>query len=154
MKEIKVDFLYFDLSVCDRCQQTEGNLTDAINELSPVLSSIGYVIEVESINITTKELAVKHRFLSSPTIRINGRDIADGVKENCCDDCGSLCGESVDCRVFSFGGVDYNSPPKGMIIDAVLRSIYTKACCERQAKYTFPKNLEVFFTPKGANDNE
>ena len=30
-KQIKIDFLYLDLNVCERCQGTETNLDAAIN---------------------------------------------------------------------------------------------------------------------------
>ena len=69
-KKVNIEFLYLDLSVCERCQGTESNLDSAIKDLSAVLQSAGYEVEVSKINITSPELAIKHEFLSSPTIRV------------------------------------------------------------------------------------
>lgn len=97
-KKMVIDFLYLDLDTCVRCQGTESNLDVAISEVSAVLKSAGFEVSVNKINITTPELATKYEFLSSPTIRINGNDIALDVTETACLDCGDICGDSVDCR--------------------------------------------------------
>ena len=94
-RQIIIDFLYLDLSVRKRCQGTETNLYDAVNEVSTVLSEAGFEIVVNKININSRELAIKNHFLSSPTIRVNGRDIALEVKESSCKECGDLCGDCV-----------------------------------------------------------
>ena len=38
-KEVKIEFLYLDLSVCERCQGTESNLDEAIQDISQVLKA-------------------------------------------------------------------------------------------------------------------
>jgi len=38
-KQLLIDFLYLDLSVCERCQGTDKNLEDAIQDVSCVLKS-------------------------------------------------------------------------------------------------------------------
>ncbi len=40
-KEIIIEFLYLDLSVCERCQNTDSSLDRAVEELSTVLKSAG-----------------------------------------------------------------------------------------------------------------
>jgi hypothetical protein len=146
-KHITIDFLYLDLSVCKRCQGAQNNLDLAIDEVVNVLDAAGYEIIVNKININTKQLAIKHEFLSSPTIRVNGNDIAMNVHESTCQDCGDLCGDSVDCRVWHYEGTDYNEPPKAMIINAILKEIYTehKELQKPKIDYELPSNLETFF---------
>lgn len=146
-KQLIIDFLYLDLSVCERCQGAEKNLDEAINEVSVVLKAAGFDIVVNKINITSKELAIKYEFLSSPTIRVNGNDIEVEVKESCCQDCGNLCGDNVDCRVWVYEGVEYNEPPKAMIINAIFKEIYggRKADSVKKSDYVLPNNLKVFF---------
>ena len=61
--KITIDFLYLDLSVCIRCQGAE---TD---------------VHVNKINVNSKELAITHKFLSSPTIRVNGHDFSCRLKK-------------------------------------------------------------------------
>lgn len=146
-KIITVDFLYLDLSVCERCRGTDSNLDDAISDVSSVLTAAGYNVVVNKVNIHSAALAEKHAFLSSPTIRINGRDIEVAVRESNCSDCGDLCGDSVDCRVFTYEGNDYDSPPKAMIVNAILREVYgSKAEPSKPADpYVLPENLRMFF---------
>lgn len=123
-KQLVVDFLYLDLSVCERCEGTENNLDEALDEVSGVLKAAGFEIVVNKINIISKELAIKHQFLSSPTIRINGNDIELEVRESSCKECGDLCGDDVDCRIWVHEGIEYNEPPKAMIINAILKEVY------------------------------
>jgi hypothetical protein len=146
-KRLLIDFLYLDLSVCTRCQGADNNLTQAIDEVSGVLEAAGFEIVVNKINVTTKELAIKHQFLSSPTIRINGTDINLEVKESTCRECGDLCGDDIDCRVWVYEGVEYTEPPKAMIINAILKAVYSehKANTVIRNEYQLPDNLRRFF---------
>ncbi|GAA0717038.1 hypothetical protein GCM10008905_02200 [Clostridium malenominatum] len=146
-KIITIDFLYLDLSVCERCQGAENNLDKAIDEVSGVLKAAGFEIIVNKINVISKELAIKYEFLSSPTIRINGNDIELEVKESSCKECGDLCGDDVDCRIWMHEGVEYNEPPKEMIINAILKEVYgdRKADTVKKGEYVLPYDLQVFF---------
>lgn len=142
-----IDFLYLDLNTCERCMGTQNNLDDAIKEVSSVLKSAGFKTELNKIHVNSKELAIKYEFLSSPTIRINGQDIALEVKESCCQDCGDICGDNVDCRVWEYNGKEYNEPPKEMIVNALLKSVYSpnNSANTKKEAYFLPKNLELFF---------
>lgn len=129
-KQLLIEFLYLDLSVCERCQGTDKNLEEAIQDVSGVLKFAGFDVIINKVNITSIELAEKYEFLSSPTIRINGKDIAMEVKESSCKDCGDLCGENVDCRIWTY-----------------LKEVYgnkTDASTEK-AEYSIPQNLRFFF---------
>lgn len=147
--KIEIDFLYLDLSVCGRCKGTDANLDEAVAEVSGVLKAAGFDVVVNKINVTSRELAVKHRLLSSPTIRVNGRDIQHDVRESACESCADLCacGDSVDCRVWMHDGTEHTVPPTELIVDAILREVYsdTSAPAQEQQEYQLPHNLEVFF---------
>lgn len=149
-KKIKIDFLYLDLNVCERCQGTETNLDGAIKEISTVLEAAGFELQVNKVNINSSELAYEYEFISSPTIRINGQDIVLEVKESSCKECGDLCGDDVDCRVWNYEGIDYTEPPKEMIINAILKVIYSGKNTDsegstKEEKYELPTNLKHFF---------
>lgn len=146
-KKLMIDFLYLDLTVCERCQGTESNLDQAIDEVDRVLKAAGYEVQLNKINIITKDMAVKHRFLSSPTIRINGNDISLEVSETPCKDCGDLCGDTVDCRSWIYEGNEYSEPPKEMIVNSILKVVYggDKDKPADQKEYELPQNLELFF---------
>lgn len=102
---------------------------------------------VNKINVNTAELAQKYEFFSSPTIRINGQDIQLEVKESLCESCGDLCGDQVDCRVWVYQGREYNVPPKGMIIEAILKAVYggQPPAETSSVPYVMPDNLKNFY---------
>ena len=147
-KEVRIEFLYLDLSVCERCQGAQNNLDAALRQVSAVLQSAGYKVSVEKIHITSPELAVKYEFLSSPTIRVNGHDIALDVKETTCQSCGDLCGGETQCRSWVYEGQEYEEPPKELIVNGILQAVFgngrTAVRAVRQP-YLLPENLAAFF---------
>lgn len=147
-KEIRVEYLYLDLQTCNRCIGTDEVLEKVLNEIIPVLELAGYTVVYKKIEIKTEELAIKHKFLSSPTIRVNGKDICDTVAESDCGCCGEISGASVDCRVFEYGGKNYEVPPKAMIAEAVLKNAFSSADICDCGCYELPKNLKNFFRGK------
>lgn len=150
-KQLLIEFLYLDLSTCDRCQGTEAALDAAVADVTPALNAAGYGIEVQKIFIDSREMALQHRFLSSPTIRVNGRDIAAQVKETGCECCGDICGEDVDCRVWEYEGREYTTPPKALIAAGILRAAFKDTPLD-EAPYILPGNLERFFSGKDAQN--
>lgn len=147
-KHIVIDFLYLDLSVCTRCQGTDTSLDEAISEVSRILEMTGIEVVLNKINVTTQELAIANKFISSPTIRVNGHDIQMDVKESLCESCGDLCGDEVDCRVWVYQGEEYSVPPKAMIIEAILKEVYGKNDGEStvEKEYVIPENLKHFYS--------
>lgn len=150
-KKILIDFLYLDLDTCERCKGTDNSLLLAINEVTEVLKAANYEIEINKIQIDSKETAIKHKFISSPTIKINGKDIDLLMQETNCKDCGDICGDSIDCRVWTYEDEVYTEPPKAMIINAILKEVYSPksdGLDKIEEEYIFPKNLEKFFNSK------
>ena len=147
-KDVRIDYLYLDLKTCDRCIGTDDVLERVIKELKPSLALAGYGVSYNKTEIATEQDAIKHRFLSSPTIRINGRDICDEVKESDCGCCGEISGTQVDCRTFEYNGKLYNIPPKAMLAEAILKYTFTAETDSRQIKYQLPENLKKFFKGK------
>lgn len=145
-RKIVIDFLYLDLNICTRCQGTDNSLDEALNEVSKVLESTGVEVIVNKINVVSEELAIQHKFISSPTIRVNGHDIQMEVKESLCESCGYLCGDEVDCRVWTYQGQEYNVPPKAMIVEALLKEVYGNGSTNEEDKeYILPENLRHFY---------
>lgn len=146
-RQVVIDFLYLDVEVCTWCKGTEDNLDEALADVSAVLSASGVEVIVNRIHVDSEEKAQRLRFASSPTIRVNGRDIQLEGKESKCDSCGDLCGDEVDCRIWLYQGKEYTSPPKAMIIDAILREVYGQAATAEAVSDAFvvPDNLKKFF---------
>ena len=143
---IIIDFLYLDLTTCTRCQGTDESLDEAIVDVSKVLEATGVEVIVNKINVTSEELAIKHKFVSSPTIRVNGHDIQMEVKESLCESCGDVCGSDVDCRVWVYQGKEYTEPPKALIIEGILKEMYGGSKRQNTEKdYLLPENLRKFY---------
>lgn len=148
-KKIVVEYLYLDLQTCDRCIGTDNVLDEVMMTLTPALQLAGYEVAYNKIEMETSELAERYRFLSSPTIRVNGRDICMSVKENSCGCCSEISGTDVDCRVFEYNGEDYEVPPREMLAEGVLRAVFGQADDECTCGgYKLPDNLKDFFEGK------
>lgn len=148
-KKIAVEYLYLDLHACDRCIGTDSVLDEVMIILTPALKLAGYDVEYSKTEIETKELALKYQFLSSPTIRVNGKDICQSVAENSCGCCSEISGTDVDCRVFEYKGENYEIPPKEMLAEAILHTVFGMSgggcTC---GDYKLPENLRTFFNGK------
>ena len=153
-RQIVIDFLYLDLEVCTWCKGTGESLDGALAEVSKVLAASGVTVVVNRIHVDSAEKAGQLRFASSPTIRVNGRDIQLDGKESKCESCGDLCGDEVDCRIWLYQGKEYTSPPQAMIIDAILREVYgqTQVREDSPDKFVVPENLKKFFQAMKAKD--
>ena len=63
---MKIEFLFFN-----GCP----GFNPALSLLEQILLEYGIAVTIEKIQVTSPELAIQHRFLGSPSIRINGVDI-------------------------------------------------------------------------------
>lgn len=97
----------------------------AIEALEPVFAATGTAVRLRSMLVNSQKQARELRFASSPTIRIDGVDIAGELVEFECADCGELCGcgAGVDCRVWRYRGQDYEQAPAGLIVEALAAAV-------------------------------
>ncbi len=126
IETVRLELLYLDLSTCTRCATSWERLRRAANLVGPVLEALGVRLEVGRTQIRTETQARALGFVSSPTIRVNGADIAPDLRESPCAPCTELCGcdpgEAVGCRVWSYRGQEDEAAPVGLIVEAVLRA--------------------------------
>jgi len=149
-KRIVVEYLSLDLQTCDRCIGTDAILDEVMVILTPALQLAGYDVEYKKIKMETVKLAERFKLLSSPTIRVNGQDICGAAKENNCGCCGEISGTDVDCRVFEYNGKSYEVPPKEMLAEAILKTIFgTTGNCSC-GDYKLPDNLKTFYEGKAS----
>jgi glutaredoxin len=153
-KKVQIDFMFIDLDVCTRCKGTEKNLETALQSVRSVLESAGVDVSVRKTLVETEDMARQLGFVSSPTIRVDGKDIALELRESSCATCGEACGceGEIDCRVWLYQGKEYTVAPVPMIVDAILAAVYgTK---EEMPTFSQPKavpeNLKRFFAGKAA----
>ena len=147
-KILNVDYLYLDLQRCDRCQSTDQRLEEALELLRPVLHELGYSFNLNKIHLSTKDLALKYRFLSSPTIRINNFDLFETVTENACVCCSEISGHTTDCRTFEEDDQTVNAPSVKLLTKKILLHILNKPKQKDIKPYVLPENLEQFYQTK------
>ncbi len=99
---MKIEFLYFD--GCPNHQK-------AYELLSEVLREEQQPIEIDRIEIKNDEEAQQHKFIGSPTIRINGMDIDLSASEKQT--------YAKTCRVYVIDGKLSGLPTKKMIREAL-----------------------------------
>lgn len=147
--ELLIDFLYVDLSECERCQSSDEILDKALRELREQIHGTGIsTITINKTKITSDEQARKHEVIRSPTLRIDGKDIEEIVNEeneikdsycpSCEDvtgpDCDEVTGGGNECRVFEYDREEYETIPKEMIKEALMRVVgieeeFSSGCC-------------------------
>jgi hypothetical protein len=144
-----LEYLYLDLQTCDRCIGTDNVIDEVMLTLTPAMKLAGREVDYRKIKMETAELAKQYRFLSSPTIRVNGQDICKSVAENSCGCCGEISGTDVECRIFEYNGETYEVPPKEMLAEAILQAAFgqVESGCSCGG-YELPENLKEFFEGK------
>ncbi|MBC8247235.1 MAG: DUF2703 domain-containing protein, partial [Deltaproteobacteria bacterium] len=154
-KEMKVDYLYIDLSTCNRCLGTDTALYEAIRDTNQILKTSGIELTLTKTLVETEEQCAELGFLTSPTIRINGRDMQADFQESVCESCCGVVEEGgVLCREWTYKGKVYNTAPKGMIVDTILKEVYggeqepLPDDAYRMPVEKLPENLRNWFTAK------
>ncbi|MCR4419382.1 MAG: DUF2703 domain-containing protein [Clostridia bacterium] len=151
-RRLRVEFLYLDREQCSRCRETERVLEEALGEVGPVLRTTGIELEVHKVHVQTEEQARRLGLVSSPSIRVNGRDLVGELRESRCDCCSDLCGDEVDCRVWIYQGKEYDVPPKALLVEALLRAVYGgEPAGPPPAPGKLPDNLRRFFRGRRAS---
>src|SRR5262245_18752245 len=154
-KTVKI-FMFVDLQACTRCRGTDANLATALDTVRSVLEAAGVEILVKKTLLDSEQKAMELGFVSSPTIRVNGRDIALQLRESNCASCGEVCGfeGKIDCRVWVYQGQEYAVAPVPMIVDAILSAVYgghkAKPSTAPKESKAVPENLKRFFAGKAA----
>ena len=143
---VTVEYLYLNLKECDRCIGTAQALDEVMATLTPALETAGFAVRYRKVEMVTAELAGQYRLLASPTVRVNGRDIAARVTENHCGCCSALVNSEVTCRVFEYGGKTFEVAPKQMLAQGILSVVFgNRELSPDQEPYRLPDHLARFF---------
>lgn len=154
-KILNVELLVIDLTSCARCVPTGGQLKQAVDLLAPVAEALGIELKHREIVVKTPQEAKALGFLSSPTIRLNGRDIAQDIRESLCESCGDLTENNtlVDCREWHYRGKVYSAAPLPLLIEAIMAgmlNIDTPPVTPEPIS-ELPENLQRYFDHKKQN---
>ena len=93
-----IELLYFE-----GCPHVEPTLSLA-NE---VLNELGLSTEIREVEVRTPEDAEQMRFLGSPSLRVDGKDIEPGAEDR--------TEYTLSCRLYGGSGL----PPKGLLVAAL-----------------------------------
>jgi hypothetical protein len=154
---LQMEFLYLDLDTCTRCRATDATLLEAIDRTHPALEAAGVAVSVTKTLVASEAQARALGFVSSPTIRIDGVDIAGELVESACDSCSEscACNGGVDCRDWVWQGQRSQEPPLGLIVEAIMRHAGgtgpRSATLSPPGSGTVPANLRQYFAAASAD---
>jgi hypothetical protein len=149
---LNVDLMVIDLNTCKRCVPTGDRLREAVALLTPVAEALDIELSYRESIVQTSAEAKVLGLLTSPTIRLNGRDIDQDIRESECESCGDLTENNtrVDCREWHYQGQVYSSAPKPMLIEAIMKAMLDVEAPPLEIKplEVLPENLERYFKNK------
>ena len=96
-----IELLYFD-----GCLSWQHTLAD----LQALLAEAGRDDEVRLVKVDTMEAAERLRFLGSPTVRVDGRDVESGIPAE---------GYGMECRIYWVDGKPVDTPPREWLARAI-----------------------------------
>ncbi|MFC6824540.1 DUF2703 domain-containing protein [Halopelagius fulvigenes] len=152
-RTVTVEFLYLDRERCERCGDTEASLREAVDAAATPLDELGVDIALRYVHVESEADARRVRLETSPTVRIDGRDVQPNYRESECDSCGELCDcdircgeDGIGCRVWSYRGEEYEAAPVGLLLAAILRAaVGADSPVRPDAPHRLPENLRNFF---------
>ena len=98
---MNIELLYFD-----GC----SSWRDALDAVRGVLAEAGRDEEVRLVKVESHEEAQRLRFLGSPTVRVDGRDVEGDVPTE---------GYGMECRIYWVDGRAADSPPQEWLERAI-----------------------------------
>jgi hypothetical protein len=115
-------------------------------------------VRVQKMLIASEAQARQHHFVTSPTLRINGQDIVFETLESACDSCTEQCGcpAGTRCRVWRYQGLEYTEAPVGLIVEAMLRTMYGDPAHAASVPVGYagvPENLQRVFASRAARES-
>jgi hypothetical protein len=152
-RRLNIELLVIDLESCARCVPTGEQLRNAIELVAPAAEAQGIGLTYRETVVQTPEEAKARALLSSPTIRINGRDIDQDIRESECESCGDLTENdvSVDCREWHYKGEVYSAAPLPFLVETLMDAMLK---LDEQPPVTpepiadLPENLQRYFANK------
>jgi hypothetical protein len=106
MSDLVIEILTF--AECPNAEQTRLNVREAVRHE-------GLAAEIAEIDVNTPGSAMSHRFLGSPSVRVNGKDVENGAEAR--HDYGLMC------RTYHDGRALMGAPTVEMIQDAIKRQV-------------------------------
>lgn len=151
-KTLNVELLVIDLTSCKRCVPTGNELKRAVGLLAPVAEVLGIELNYREAIVRTEQEAKALALMSSPTIRLNGRDIVPDIRESLCESCCDLTedGTLVNCREWHYRGKIYYAAPLPLLTEAIMRAMLDidTPPVVPESMAVLPENLRRYFDHK------
>ena len=152
-RRLNVELLVIDLESCARCVPTGEQLRNAIQLVAPAADAMDIGITYRETVVQSAEEAKARALVSSPTIRINGRDIDQDIRESECESCGDLTegNVSIDCREWHYKGEVYSAAPLPFLIETLMGAmtkIDEMPTVTPEPLQELPANLVTYFANK------
>lgn len=112
-----------DTTSCAPCASAVASLHAAAVLLNRELGKEGYLVATRVVRLKDADHARALGVLSSPTVRVDGVDVALELDESPCPSCSDLAGAPVACRTYEWDGRFFDHPPAALIAAAVRRHI-------------------------------
>ena len=152
-RRLDVELLVIDLDSCARCVPTGEQLRGALELVAPVAEALGVGLTYRETVVQSSAEAKARALLSSPTIRINGRDIEQDIRESECESCGDLTENDtvVECREWHYRGEVHSAAPLPLLLEALMGEMLM---VDERPRVTpepldaLPENLERYFANK------
>lgn len=122
---VLIELFALDTEHCAPCRSAVGDMFRAAAELTRQLDGSSYAVATRVVHLASAEEARRLAVVSSPTVRVNGRDVAWAVQEQRCPSCSELAKTPVECRTYLWQGQWYDHPPVPLIVAAVRRYLNT-----------------------------
>jgi len=154
-KSIEVELLVIDLETCARCVPTGDQLRKAIEVVRPAADAMNVAVNYLETIVQTPEEARELALLSSPTIRVNGHDIQQDIRESECESCGDLTENNVkvDCREWHYRGEVYSAAPLPLLVESLMNAITRiddMPFATPEPLQALPANLATYFDNRKA----
>ncbi len=147
---IVLELFALDTVTCEPCVSAMSSLHAAAAVLSRELTDQGYLVATRVVLLENAARAGQLGISSSPTVRVNGHDVALEIQEEPCSTCSSLAGTGIECRTYTWDGQRFDHPPVPLLVDAVHRHVASGA--RRASRQTpaasQPTSVERFFVAR------
>lgn len=125
-KKLRIEFKYLDRNTCSRCRTTDKIVEKTLHDLQDAIQDAGVEVELKTTKLPISKLS------QSNSVLINGIDIQDLINEGKtqrytpCRGCSTIMDGSCDCRAYTYRGKKYTNIPKGMLREAIQKSLQKK----------------------------
>jgi len=115
---LEVDMSAAGKTGCSSCNATLGRVREAVDLIPPVFDSVGVELDIAELRVGDLTQARALGLRASPMVRIGGIDLYPEHQVRTPDSSGWLDTD----RVWRWNGRAFDQPPRGMLIDALLRA--------------------------------